>query len=871
MTRKNLSLLLTLSFLLSLATAFAAHAVPLAPLPGDNTSSTASDVPAPPKTTVNEVKDMLYGTEIVDPYRWLEDQDSPETRAWINAQNAYSDSLIAKFPGRDALRQQVSALIRIDTMSAPSVRGGRYFLSKRSADQDQAAQYVRNGIDGKDELLIDPLPLSPNHTVTVGISSITADGKLMAYFTRQGGADEVTPHLLDVDTRKEFSDVFPKARYSGFTLLNDKSGIYYTRLIAEGPRVFFHKMGTDVANDVEIFGKGYGPEKIISSSVTEDNHYLQITVSHGSAADHTEIYIKDLANNGPVVTIVKDFPAVFFGNIGGDHMYVRTNWKAPKWRILEIDLKNPAVVQDKNKWREVIPESNAVLDGLSLVGGKLAVTSTENVIPHTKIIDTNGKLVREVPAPALGSISGLSGRWSSNEAFYSFTSYHIPLTIYRYDVVTGKQTVWFASKVPIDSAKYEVKQVWYTSKDGTKVPMFVAHARGIKLDGSNPALLTGYGGFDLSSTPGFNSFAAAWLANGGVYAVANLRGGGEFGEAWHHAGMLEKKQNVFDDFIAAGEWLIRNKYTSTSKLAIRGTSNGGLLVGAAFTQRPDLFAAVICGYPLLDMVRYQNFLVAKYWVPEYGSSDNPEQFKYIYAYSPYHHVKPGTKYPSVLFISGDSDTRVAPLHARKMTALMQASQAASDHPILLHYDIAAGHSGGTPAGKQIENTTDELSYLFWQLGVSVPAKAQADAAPESDRPAPTARQHQGFGPGGMEVLSDTMGVDFAPYMNRLRSIVQNHWDPLMPESAMPPLRKKGLVVIEFSIANSGKINGMKLASSSGDIALDRAAWGAIVNAAPLPKLPAEFAGNYLKLRTRFYYNPDKADLPQPPLRSAAQQ
>ena len=401
-------------------------------------------------------------------------------------------------------------------MSAPIVRGGRYFIFKRSADQDQGAEYVRNGIDGTDELLVDPLPLSPNHTVTVGTLSITEDGKLMAYFTREGGADETTPHLLDVDTRKPLNEAFPKARYSGFALLNDRSGVYFTRVMPEGPRVFFHKMGTDAANDVEIFGKGYGPEKIIGSGVTEDNRYLQIIVLHGSAADHTEIYIKDLAHNGPLVTVVKDFPAVFQGQIAGDKMYVRTNWKAPRWRILEIDLKNPAVVADKDKWREVVPQSDAVLEGFSLVGGKLVITTSENVVPHTKILDTNGKLVRELQPPTLGTISALFGRWSSNEAFYSFNSYNVPPTVYRYDVATGTQSVWFAAKAPIDSAKYEVKQVWYTSKDGTKIPMFLAHAKNIKLDGSNPTLLTGYGGFNVSSTPGFNAFAAAWLANGGV-------------------------------------------------------------------------------------------------------------------------------------------------------------------------------------------------------------------------------------------------------------------------------------------------------------------------------------------------------------------
>ena len=713
MMRKNIPLLLLLTILLTFAAAAAVLGNPPA----------SSPVAAPPKTTVAEVKEMVQGTEIIDSYRWLEDQNSPETRAWIDAQNAYSDGMLAKLPGREAVRQQVSAMIKIDSMGAPTVRNNRYFFSKRQADQDQGSLFLRKGLQGKDELLIDPLPMSPNHTVTVGFAAAVNDGSLIAYEVREGGADETTPHLFDVDSRKDLADVFPKARYSGFSILNDKSGVYLAKVTKEGPRVYFHKIGTETANDTEIFGKGYGPETIIGCGLTRDNHYLEISVAHGSSGDHTELYVQDLANKGPLVTIVKDVHSGFNGQIAGDHMYVRTNWNAPKWRVMEVDLKNPAM----DKWREVVPESGVVLDGFSLVGGKLAVRYTQNVIPHVKLIEPSGKLVREVPLPALGSVSGLSGEWGSNEAFFSFTSFHIPPTIYRYDIATGKQTVWSELKVPIDTAKFEVKQVWYASKDGTKIPMFLAHAKNLKLDGKNPVLLTGYGGFNVSQTPSFSAFAATWMANGGVLAVANMRGGGEFGEAWHHAGMLEKKQNVFDDFIAAAEWLIQNKYTTPARLAIRGGSNGGLLVGAALTQRPDLFAAVICSYPLLDMVRYQNFLVAKYWVPEYGSSDDATQFKYIYAYSPYHHVKAGTKYPSVLFISGDSDTRVAPLHARKMTALMQAATAGSDHPILLHYDTTAGHSGGTPAGKQIENTTDELSYLFWQLGVAGAAKAAETA------------------------------------------------------------------------------------------------------------------------------------------------
>lgn len=692
----------SLSFLLlSLATACLAQG----PRPSNDA---ASAVMGPPKAAVNEVKETINGVEIVDPYRWLEDQNSPETRAWIDAENAYSDSLMARVPGRAELKQKVAALLKIDTMSPPTVRNGRYFFFKRRADQDQSQFFLRQGIDGKDELLIDPLALSPEHTITVNLVGLSRDGSLIAYALRQGGEDEITPHLFDVNARKDLPDQFPRARYSGVSILPDKSGIYFTRDTKEGPRVYYHKIGSDT--DEEIFGKGYGPEKIIGTSLSSDGHYLMISVLYGSSATKTEVYVRDLKNNGPMIPIVNDVQAAFYPAIGGDKMYLRTNWNAPKWRIMEVDLKNPG----RDRWREIVPESEAIIAGMSPVGGKLAVVETQNVLDRVKLYDGNGKVVREIKPPTIGSLSNLFGNWESTEAFYSFSSFHIPSTIYRYDIATGKQTLWFQPKVPIATDQYEVEQVWYPSKDGTKIPMFLAHAKNVKLDGSNPTLLTGYGGFDLSSTPSFGAFSAAWISSGGVYALANLRGGGEFGEAWHHAGMLEKKQNVFDDFIAAGEWLVKNKYTSPDRLAIRGGSNGGLLVGAALTQRPDLFAAVICSYPLLDMVRYHKFLVAGYWVPEYGSSDNPDQFKYIYAYSPYHHVKAGTKYPAVLFISGDSDTRVAPLHARKMTALMQASTG-SDKPILLHYETKAGHSGGTPVTKLIENTTDELDFLLWQL------------------------------------------------------------------------------------------------------------------------------------------------------------
>ncbi len=708
MRRISLVFLLAV-FLLSLSTA-----APVQTLRPAHAADIA--VIGPPKTEVKEVRETIHSVEIVDPYRWLEDQNSPQTRAWIDAENAYTDSLISRIPGREALKQNVAALLKIETMSTPVVRNGRYFFSRRRPDQDQALLYMRKGLTGKDELLVDPLALSKEHTITVGLNAVSRDGSLIVYALRHGGEDETVPHLFDVDAHKDLPDQFPHADYFGISILPDKSGLYLTRRTPEGPRVYFHKIGTNAGDDVEIFGKGYGPEIIIISSVSIDGRYLLISVSHGSAATKTEVYVQDLKNKGPIVPIVNDVTAAFNPVIAGDKVYLRTNWNAPNWRVLEVDLKNPS----RDHWREILPEGKGVLQGLSAVGGKLAVSETQDVVNRVKIYDTNGKLVREITPPTLGSLSGLNGNWESTEAFFGFASFHIPATTYRYDVASGRQTVWFQSKVPFRTDRYEVKQVWYKSKDGTRIPMFVAHAKGLKLDGSHPALLTGYGGFNLSSTPGFSAFAATWISSGGVYALANLRGGGEFGEAWHHAGMLDKKQNVFDDFIAAGEWLVQNKYTSPQRLAIAGGSNGGLLMGAMLTQRPDLFAAVICRYPLLDMLRYDKFLVAKYWVPEYGSADNLEEFRYIYAYSPYQHVKPGTRYPAVLFISGDSDTRVAPLHARKMTALMQADNA-SDKPILLHYETTTGHSGGTPVGKQIDNTTDELNFVMWQLKMTLPA------------------------------------------------------------------------------------------------------------------------------------------------------
>ncbi len=669
----------------------------------------------PAKTRTDNVREALHGVEIVDPYRWLEDKNSPETRAWIDAQNEHTRSIIGSLPGRERLKQRLGELLKIDETGIPQERNGRYFFSKRLANQDLASLYQRKGAGGKDEVLIDPHALSPDRTTSVELLDVSKDGRLMAYGVRQGGEDEVEIRLLDVDTRKELPDRFPRGRYNDVSFKPDKSGFYYSYYGADGLRIHYHPLGTDPTGDREVFGEDLGKDKIVTANLSEDGRYLLFHVFHGSAGTRSEMYYQDVARQGPIVPIVNDLDARFIGEVAGDRLILQTTWKAPKGRILAVDLKNPS----RDRWREIVPESKANLEGVSLAGGRLLVHYLENVQSRLKVFDPDGRHVRDIAFPVIGSVGAVVGRWGSKEAFFDFSSFHMPATIYRCDVAKGSQEVWARRKVPIASEKFEVKQVWYESKDKTRVPMFLVHSRGIRLDGSNPALLTGYGGFAVSRTPTFSPNAAVWVEHGGVYAVANLRGGGEFGEQWHQAGMLEKKQNVFDDFIAAAGWLIQNGYTKPSRLAISGGSNGGLLVGAAFTQRPELFQAVVCSYPLLDMIRYQKFLVARFWVPEYGASENPGQFPYLYAYSPYHRVKPDTKYPAVLFVSGDADTRVDPLHARKMTALLQ-SATGSDRPVLLRYDTKSGHiSGVRPVSLRIEDLTDQLSFLFWQLGVAL--------------------------------------------------------------------------------------------------------------------------------------------------------
>ncbi len=666
--------------------------------------------PAAPASEVLVVTETLHGVEISDPYRWLEDQEAPATRDWIARQNAYTDSVLDPRPEAALFAPRLTELMNTDQISTPAFRNGRYFFMRRGVGEDLYSIYMRNGANGKDELLIDPAPMSADHTTSVGIYDVSSDGKELAYYVRKGGADEVEIRFLNTETRQPIGTALPSARYYGASIAPDRF-VYFTRATPAGPRVYRRSLGGGDEN--ELFGEGYGREKILFGSVSEDGRYLLIHVFHGSAPKKTEIYVDDLQDDAAIRTVVNDLDFRSTGEMAGDSIVIQTNWDAPNDRVFVA----PGNAPGRENWKLIVPENpKAAIQGTSLAGGRAFVSYLEDVKPRIVGYDLEGNKKEEVAFDTLGNLATVSGSWATPLAFFSFSSFHVPSTIYQYDVARGERTEFARESAPVRSDDFTVEQVWYPSKDGTRVPMFVMYKKGLQRNGANPTILTGYGGFTSSLLPSFSEKAIAWAEQGGVYAVANLRGGGEFGEAWHQAGMRANKQATFDDFIAAGEFLIRERYTSSRNLGITGGSNGGLLVMAAATQRPELFGAVICRYPLIDMLRYHKFLVGSFWTPEYGNPDVAEEFAWVRSYSPYHFVKQGTKYPATLFITGDGDTRVAPLHARKMTALMQrdAGNSAED-PILLRYHVAAGHSGGEPLKVQVKNNAEEMGFLYWQL------------------------------------------------------------------------------------------------------------------------------------------------------------
>ena len=676
-------------------------------------------LPDPPAVKTDPVVDEYKSTDpnvptkVTDPYRWLEDAHSPETRAFIAAQNTYTAEYFSQVKMLPEVVDQMGKLLKTDFVGVPTKRGDRYFFSKRLADENQASIYMRVGLHGADEKLIDGPKLSADQNTSVNTMNLTEDGSMMAYGVRVGGADEVEVHFLDIATRKEVGDVMPRARYSGVDISPDMAGVYYSKLFPhEGNRVFYHKFGTPLESDAMLLGKEYRGEKLgeidgVSVRATANGHYLVFRIGRGVPATREDILIKDLrVPDSPIVPLVYGIDSRFGEFSVGDTFYMRTDYKAPNGRVLKvIQGRGP------DDWAVIIPEGKDVLESVNVVGNKIFALRMKDVKSEVTIYSLEGKPEGHIEFPGIGAGSTLLGRAVDTDGFYTFQSIITPPTIFHYDTKTGKSDVFNVDKVPFDSTQFEMKQVFYTSKDGTKVPMFIAGKKGLKRDGTERLLMTGYGGFALSETPVWNPEYAWWMQQGGWFALPNLRGGNEYGEAWHKAAMFEKKQNVFDDWYAAAEYLIQKKYTSPEHFAIRGRSNGGLLMGASMTQRPDLFGAIWCGYPLLDMLRYQMFEMGRTWTTEYGSAESAKEYPYILKYSPYQNVKAGTKYPSIFFFTGDGDTRVDPMNARKMTPLMQ-SASTSGRPILLHYSVKGGHSAGVSQTQLVDDYADEMAFLW---------------------------------------------------------------------------------------------------------------------------------------------------------------
>jgi len=678
--------------------------------PDSSEQSAEITIGEPPVTEIQPVTDILHGEEIIDNYRWLEDQESEATRAWIDEQNTYTDSILNQLPKREEMRETFSRLLKIDTITTPFEDGGRYFYSRRKADQDLYVMYYRESLEGEEKVLIDPHTMSEDKSISTDFIDVSDDGKHLLYSIRKGGVDEIEIRLHDIDAGEDMNFVLPAGRYFTASFTHDKSAIIYTSYDQNGPRSYFHTMGSSLDDDVQIFGEGYGPEKILLVSISPDDKWMVAYLLHGSSGGR-DVYISPLGTNPDWKPIIADGVSTSMVNFADDKLIIMTNKDAPKGRVAIADSANPGV----DSWQEFLPESeDAVLNGVATMGGHVVVNYLKDVQSIGAVYDLDANKVHDISFDDIGSFDTGNGNWDSDEVFISFSSFHIPSTIYRYDLASGEKTVWESVKVPLKSDSMVLKQEWYESKDGTRVPMFVLHKKGIARDGTNPTILYGYGGFTVSLTPGFSGTRAAWVEMGGIFVIANLRGGSEFGEEWHQAAMLKNKQNTFDDLHAAAEYLIAQGYTRSDHLGIMGGSNGGLLVGAGMTQRPDLYDAVVCSYPLLDMVRFHKFMVASFWVPEYGSSEDPEMFEYIRNYSPYHNVEEGVDYPATLFITGDGDTRVAPLHARKMTALVQAMNG-GDNPIMLRYHTKAGHSGGVPIDETINNAVDTYSFLLWRL------------------------------------------------------------------------------------------------------------------------------------------------------------
>ena len=675
-----------------------------------------------PATKIESVKETLHNVEITDPYRWLEDSENEDVKKWTEEQNKLSKGYIHKIKSRENIKKRITDLWNFPKMSLPHKKGEYYFYTHNDGLQDQSILYVKKGLDGEAKVVIDPNTLSEDKTKSLDYWYPSKDGKLMIYGLSDHGSEKSTLFIKDIETGKDLKDTIKYCYHTGVAWNEDGTGFYYTRNPATGTvspdeefyyeKLFYHKIGDDPKNDKLIMENKEQKEVGFWPRLSFDYKYLIVHSYFGSSRKNT-IFFKDLTKeNSEFIQLINEFKNDYNAFIHDDKMYIKTNEDSPNFKIMVTDVKNPK----KENWKVLIPESKDLLNGISFIKGNLVLKYLHNAYTQIKVYDLDGKFKHEIKFPTVGSIGGPSAEWNNDELFFSFTSFTFPSVIYRYTFESNKLNEYFTTNLDINVDGYEAKQIWYESKDKTKVSMFIVHKKGIKLDGNNPTLLYGYGGFSANITPRFSATRFVWLEKDGIFALANLRGGGEYGEKWHKDGMLDKKQNTFDDFISAAEYLIKEKYTSKDKLGIIGGSNGGLLIGAVITQRPDLFKASACLVPLLDMVRYDKFLMAKFWVPEYGTAEDPEQFKFIYDYSPYHNVKEDVDYPATYITTAESDSRVHPLHARKMAAKLQKAQK-SDNPILLYVESKAGHGPGKPISKSIEDVTDLYTFLGYEVGM----------------------------------------------------------------------------------------------------------------------------------------------------------
>ena len=666
---------------------------------------------------------MRHGVEVRDPYRWLEDGDAEEVRRWSEAQGRHTRAALDAIPFTAAIRERLRVLFSIGLVSAPAIRGDRYFHQRRTGDQEQPVLYLRQGLEGEDRVLLDPARFAEDRTSALDWYYPSDDGRLLAYGVSEGGSEKSVLRILDVDTGRDLADVIPFTRACSLEWRPDGSGFFYTRYPEPGSvppgeenyrrRVYEHVLGRDWREDPLVFGADRPPEDWANVHLSPGGRWLAVSVSRGWT--RTDVYLRDLASpDSPFVTVIEGLDAIFGVDVRNDRLYLQTNLDAPRSRLVAADLEHPG----RETWRDVLPEGSDVLEGTALIGDWIVAVWLRDASSRVTLHARDGTLLHEVALPVIGSVAGLTGEWDGREAFLGFTSYAVPPTVYRLALPDPALELWARAPGEVDADRFRVRLVHYPSRDGTLVSMFLVDARDRPTDGRGAALLTGYGGFNVSHTPAFGRGVIQFLEKGGLYAVAHLRGGGEYGEDWHRQGMLDRKQNVFDDFLAAADFLLQQGHAGRGRLAIMGGSNGGLLVGAALTQRPGLFRAVVCQVPLLDMVRYHLFRIARLWIPEYGSADDPEAFRWLHAYSPYHHVRDGTPYPAVLITTGESDSRVDPLHARKMAARLQAATS-SDHPILLRLETRAGHGQGKPLSKTLEEWTDVWAFLFSELSLAI--------------------------------------------------------------------------------------------------------------------------------------------------------